>query len=138
VLLWLAWLALFLLSDNSAAPSCALAQWAMGRAAKPEVLDVGVMQVEERAAGPARLAWQDPDAEIWLRPLNDGETALMLVNRAARPVSVDIIWKELGLGRTRAILRVFDVLTRKNLGKVHGGFAHRLEPRQCALFRVEP
>ncbi|MCS7042591.1 MAG: hypothetical protein N2036_10610 [Bryobacteraceae bacterium] len=125
------------LSDQTAAPSCALAQWAMGRAARPEVLDVAVMQVEERAAGPARLAWQDPDGEIWLRPLDDGETAILLVNRTGRPVSLDVIWKELGLGGTRATLRVFDVLRRRNLGKVHGGFAHRLEPGACALFRVE-
>ncbi|MGC8760338.1 MAG: hypothetical protein ACP5UT_10280 [Bryobacteraceae bacterium] len=131
-------LAFLVLTGETAAPSCALAQWAMGRAARPDVLDVAVMQVEERAAGPARLAWQDPDSEIWLRPLNDGETALLLVNRTARPVSVDVVWKELGLGGTRATLRVFDVLRRRNLGKIHGGFAHRLEPGACALFRVEP
>lgn len=130
-------LALLLAPGQATAPSCALAQWAMGRAAKPDVLDVAVMQVEERAAGPARLAWQDPDSEIWLRPLSDGETALLLVNRTGRPVSVDVIWKELGLGGTRAALRVFDVLKRKNLGRVHGGFAHRLEAGACALFRVE-
>ncbi|MGB9611257.1 MAG: hypothetical protein ACPL7M_09840 [Bryobacteraceae bacterium] len=131
-------LAFLVLTGETAAPSCALAQWAMGRAARPDVLDVAVMQVEERAAGPARLAWQDPDSEIWLRPLNDGEIALLLVNRTARPVSVDVVWKELGLGGTRATLRVFDVLRRRNLGKIHGGFAHRLEPGACALFRVEP
>ncbi|GIU77493.1 MAG: hypothetical protein KatS3mg005_0731 [Bryobacteraceae bacterium] len=123
---------------NSFASPCALAQWAMGRGEKPAVLDVAVMQVEERGAGPARLAWQDPDVEIWVRPLDDGETALMLANRAKRPVSVDVIWRELGLGEKRAILRVFDVLKRKNLGKVHGGFAHRLEAGSCALFRLEP
>lgn len=130
--------AALLAPGETASPSCALAQWAMGRAARPEVLDVAVMQVEERAAGPARLAWQDPDSEIWLRPLQDGETALLLVNRTGRPVSVDVIWKELGLGGRRATLRVFDVLRRKNLGKVHGGLAHRLEAGACALFRVEP
>lgn len=138
MLLAAAFLAFLVLTGETAAPSCALAQWAMGRAARPDVLDVAVMQVEERAAGPARLAWQDPDSEIWLRPLNDGETALLLVNRTARPVSVDVVWKELGLGGTRATLRVFDVLRRRNLGKIHGGFAHRLEPGACALFRVEP
>jgi hypothetical protein len=123
---------------HSSASPCALAQWAMGRGEKPALLDVAVMQVEERGAGPARLAWQDPDVEIWVRPLDDGETALMLVNRAKRAVSADVIWRELGLGDKRAILRVFDVLKRKNLGKVHGGFAHRLEAGSCALFRLEP
>lgn len=128
----------FLAAWQAAASPCALAQWAMGRGEKPAVLDVAVMQVEERGAGQARMAWHDPDVEIWVRPLNDGETALMLVNRARRAVSVDIIWRELGLGGQRATLRVFDVLKRKNLGKIHGGFAHRLEPGACALFRLEP
>ncbi len=132
--------AALLLASMQADPAagCALAQWAMGRGGKPAVLDVAVMQVEERGAGPARLAWHDPDVEIWVRPLNDGETALMLRNLAPRPVSADVIWRELGLGGKRAVLRVFDVLRRKNLGKVHGGFAHRLEPGACALFRLEP
>lgn len=127
-----------LASWHSSAPPCALAQWAMGRGEKPAVLDVAVMQVEERGAGRARLAWHDPDVEIWVRPLDDGETALMLVNHAQRAVSADVIWRELGLGEKRATLRVFDVLKRKNLGKVHGGFAHRLEAGACALFRLEP
>lgn len=123
---------------QAASSPCALAQWAMGRGEKPAVLDVAVMQVEERGAGAAQLAWHDPDSEIWVRPLSDGETALMLVNRAGRAVSVDVIWRELGLGEKRATLRVFDVLRRKNLGKIHGGFAHRLEAGACALFRLEP
>lgn len=110
----------------------------MGRGQKPAVLDVAVMQVEERGKGQARLAWHDPDVEIWVRPLDDGETALMIANRARRAVSADVIWRELGLGGKRAVLRVFDVLKRKNLGKVHGGFAHRLEAGACALFRLEP
>ncbi len=130
--------AALLLAWQPAPPPCALAQWAMGRGEKPAVLDVAVMQVEERGAGAARLAWHDPDSEIWVRPLSDGETALMLVNRAGRAVSVDMIWRELGLGEKRATLRVFDVLRRKNLGKIHGGLAHRLEPGACALFRLEP
>ncbi len=128
----------FLAAWQAAASPCSLAEWAMARGQKPAVLDVAVMQVEERGAGPARLAWHDPDVEIWVRPLNDGETALMLVNRARRAVSADVIWRELGLGEKRAVLRVFDVLKRKNLGKIHGGFAHRLEPGACALFRLEP
>jgi len=129
---------LFLAAWQAAASPCALAQWAMGRGEKPAVLDVAVMEVEERGAGQARLAWHDPDVEIWVRPLNDGETALMLVNRARRAVSADVIWRELGLGEKRATLRVFDVLRRKNLGKIHGGFAHRLEAGACSLFRLEP
>lgn len=131
-------LAAMLAAWQAAPASCALAQWAMGRGGKPAVLDVAVMQVEERGARPARLAWQDPDGEVWLRALNDGETALMLVNRSRRAVSLDVIWRELGLGDKRAVLRVFDVLGRKNLGKIHGGFAHRLEAGACALFRLEP
>ncbi len=123
---------------QAAASPCALAEWALGRGQKPAVLDVAVMQVEERGKGPARLAWHDPDVEIWVRPLDDGETALMIANRARRAVSADVIWRELGLGEKRAVLRVFDVLKRKNLGKIHGGFAHRLEAGACALFRLEP
>lgn len=132
--LWSLWIA----RPEVGPSSCALAGWAMGRGPRPEPLDVEVIALEERAASPARRAWGSAEAEIWIRRLKDGESLVMLANLASSPVSVDVIWKELGLGLTRATPRVRDVLQRRNLGKIHGGFARRLEPGACALFRVEP
>lgn len=119
--------------------SCALALWAAGPGPKPEILDVEVTALQERAIQNARRVYSGLGYEIWLRPLKSEEYVLALVSRSSRPVSPDVIWNDLGILKERGDSpRVRDVLRRDNLGKVHGGFAHRLEPGQCALFHVKP
>ena len=136
-----AWTLLLLLTLAPEKPldSCALALWAVGQAPKPDQLDIEVLALQERATLPARQVFHDPDSTIWLRPLPNGEFALALINRSSRPVSPDVVWNELGILKERGDSpRLRDVLTRENLGKVHGGFSRRLDPGQCAIYRVKP
>lgn len=119
--------------------SCAVALWAAGPQPRPALLDVEAAALVERSAQVARRVRHDPDSEIWLRPLLRGEYALALVNLSHRPNSPDVVWNELGILKQRGDSPlVRDVLRRRNLGRIHGGFSYRLEPGQCALFFVKP
>lgn len=89
----------------------------------------------EAAPEKAERRWSDEGAEIWRRPLRRGAWAFVLRNRGKRAVSIDVIWKEHGL---RGSPRVYDVLREQDRGKVHGGFAERVEPGGVSLLRVVP
>lgn len=73
--------------------------------------------------------------EVWVRPLDGGQWAVALFNLGDRTQQVDVVWKELGL---RGTLKVRDLATGADRGKVHGGFAEQLPPGGAALFRVAP
>lgn len=83
----------------------------------------------------AERRWEGDGAEIWRRPLRDGAWAFVLRNQGKRPASIDVIWKEHGL---RGSPRVFDVLRDEDRGKVHAGFAERVDPGQVSVLKVMP
>lgn len=89
----------------------------------------------EAAAEKAERRWSDEGAEIWRRPLRRGAWAFLLRNNGNRAAAIDLVWKEHGL---RGSPRVYDVLRERDRGKVHGGFAERVEPGGVSLFRVTP
>lgn len=89
----------------------------------------------EAAPEQAERRWYDEGAEIWRRPLRRGAWAFVLRNLGERPVSIDVTWKEHGL---RGSPRVYDVLRGQDRGKVHGGFAERVEPGAMSLLKVMP
>lgn len=135
----LLWFAPGASAQNASIDTCALALWAAGPNPKPDALDVEVTAIQERSSRPGRRVYKDVHSELWLRPLKGGEFAVAIINLSDRPVAPDVIWNDLGILKERGESpRVRDVLRRENLGKIHGGFAHRLEPGQCALFHVKP
>jgi alpha-galactosidase len=76
------------------------------------------------------------DGEVWVKPLANGEFALALFNRGDTPLAVNAIWKvHLGFAGSP---QVRDLWNHKDEGPVHGGFAKRLEPHSCALYRIRP
>lgn len=83
----------------------------------------------------AERRWEDEGAEIWRRRLKRGEWAFVLRNRGRRAVSIDVIWKEHGL---KGSPRVDEVVRGEARGKVHGGFAERVEPGGWVVLRVRP
>lgn len=83
----------------------------------------------------AKCAWSDGPASLWVQPLPGGAEAIALVNRGARPVSIDVVFSRLGVpGRPR----VRHVTKREDWGAVQGGFAQRVEPGQTIYFRLLP
>lgn len=84
---------------------------------------------------PAVLKASYLKTEVWVKPLDLGQWAVALFNNSDRAQQVDVVWKELGLKGT---LKVRDLATGADRGKVHGGFAEKLPPGGAALFRVAP
>jgi len=71
------------------------------------------------------------DGEIWVEAVSKDEWGLALVNRGETTISLDVVWTEIGLPvRVR-------VWGKKPWGVVHGGFAEKLAPGACAVFRVK-
>lgn len=69
----------------------------------------------------------DGDGEIWVEVVSKDEWGVALVNRGEKTISLDVIWTEIGL----------PVRVRTKRGVVHGGFAEKLGPGACALYRVK-
>jgi hypothetical protein len=69
----------------------------------------------------------DGDGEIWVEVVSKDEWGVALVNRGEKTISLDVIWTEIGL----------PVRVRTERGVVHGGFAEKLAPGACALYRVK-
>lgn len=121
VVLCTIWLLAGAFVEGRPAPECA------GREVAALFADAGKAKAERR--------WSDEGAEIWRRELRRGEWAFVLMNRGERVVSIDVIWKEHGLSGS---LRVRDVGRGEDRGKVHAGFAERVEPGEAVLLRVKP
>ncbi|MBI5283185.1 MAG: hypothetical protein HY858_15985 [Candidatus Solibacter usitatus] len=77
--------------------------------------------------------------EIRIKPAARGQWDLALFNDLERVISIDVVWKELPMRLKRGWSpHVRDVSKGEDRGRVHGGFAERLEPRGCVLLRVRP
>ena len=97
----------------------------------PAVLLAAMMLAAPCGLGEAaRRAAVDGDGEIWVDHVARGEWELALVNRGERTISLDVVWTELGLPER---VRVWGRTPR---GRVHGGFAEKLAPGECARFRL--
>lgn len=79
------------------------------------------------------------EGEIRVKPTTRGQWDLALFNNLDRVTSIDVVWKELPMRLKRGSSpQVRNLFTGEDRGKVHGGFAERLEPRGCVLLRVKP
>jgi alpha-galactosidase len=74
-------------------------------------------------------------AEVWIRPLSDGTTAVALFNRGETPADIDIRWPELGLGKASAVR---DLWQQQNLSPQRERFRAALPPHGTVLLRVTP
>lgn len=98
---------------------------------------MGVLALVVALAGPCglgeagRRAAVDGAGEIWLETVRAGEWRMALVNRGGKVISLDVVWKEIGLPER---VRVWG---RRPRGVVHGGFAEKLNGGECAVFRVK-
>jgi hypothetical protein len=101
---------------------------------------MGVMAVLLLLAAPCgmgdggRRAMVDGDGEIWVEPVSRDEWGVAMVNRGERTISLDVVWRELGLPEK---VRVWASEGRQERGVVHGGFAQKLGPGGCALIRAK-
>jgi hypothetical protein len=104
--------------------------WILALLTNPDVIAVN----QDALGLPAtRLTNVLAQAEIWTRPLADKSVAVGIFNRTAAAVSVNVIWKRLGL---RAQPAVRDLWLRQDLGRSKH-FAATIPPHGCVLLRVK-
>ena len=63
--------------------------------------------------------WSDGPLEIYNKPLADGTTAVLLLNKGRDKASIRVRWDQIGLAGSQPVR---DLWARKNLGNFKGGF----------------
>ena len=104
--------------------------WTAALLINPEVIAVN----QDAFGQPAQRLTNFPaGVEIWTKRLADKSFAVGVFNRGNAAVSVNLVWRDLGL---RAKPAVRDLWLRKDLGR-QKNFAAELPPHGCALLRVK-
>jgi len=104
--------------------------WTTALLTNPEVLAVN----QDSADNPARrITGQSQTAEIWMKELADGTSAVGIFNRTDQPVKVNFPWRELGFHSTP---KVRDLWLRTDLGR-QNNFTAELPPHGCVLLRAK-
>lgn len=94
-----------------------------------------VLAVNQDALGAkAKRVSQKDGAEVWVKPLQNGDKAVALFNRGDKPTEVEVLWSEAGFAGSRAIR---DLWTHKNLGAFNDKFSASVPPHGAVLLRVK-
>ncbi|HEX4085544.1 MAG TPA: putative Ig domain-containing protein [Chthoniobacteraceae bacterium] len=72
-------------------------------------------------------------AEVWMKPLADGSTAVAFFNRGDSPAAVSVQWTDLKLAGP---LSLRDLWRQKDLGSQAAGYSVQVAPHGAELFRV--
>jgi alpha-galactosidase len=105
-------------------------RWTTAILTHPEVLAVNQ---DEAGHVAHRMTAAAAPAETWMRNLSDGSSAVGIFNRTEQPVSVKVLWSQLGF---ISAPEVRDVWLRQDLGK-QDAFTTELPPHGCVLLKVK-
>jgi len=99
----------------------------------PEV--IAINQDDLITAGD-RLRGSEGTSQVWVRPLANGDKAVVLYNsgNAKTPLHINVTWAELGLSATNHTVR--DLWQRKSLGSMSGGYSTSIGPHDVSFIRV--
>jgi alpha-galactosidase len=107
-----------------------------------------LIAINQDALGISAFKWiATPDAEVWAKPLADGEWAIALLNRSNEPREIEIDWAQIELkddakGRQARFYEQEYVLTDSWTGLAYGNTATplslTLDPRDTQVFRLAP
>src|SRR5436189_74182 len=94
---------------------------------------------DRRGVPPAPLAWGHPrrerDVEVWVRELNGGARAVVLLNRGESAARAEVTWDLLGGSRADTAL-VRDLWERQDIGPRREGYDRTLAPHSAAMLRA--
>ena len=77
------------------------------------------------------------DLEVWARPLEGGDRAVILFNRGLAEQEISVQWADLGYpGHLAGAVR--DLWQKKDLGKFSGKFASVVPPHGVVMVTVKP
>jgi len=76
------------------------------------------------------------DSEVWVKPLSNGATAILLFNRGEAPARIEASGDQLGTAAIGG--RVRDLWAHKDLGRWRGSIGANVAPHGVAMFVVRP
>ena len=107
----------------------------MSAATKNILLAPEVIAVNQDSRGhQGYRVWKQGDLEIYNKPLADGTTAVLLLNKGEKQSDLTVQWKQLGLN---GVQKVRDLWAQKDLGTFDGSFtAKNLSQHEHLLLKV--
>jgi alpha-galactosidase len=84
-----------------------------------------------------RRALKEGDLEVWVRPLQGGEYAAVLLNRGKTPAAMKLTWDRMGLPADRKAT-VKDLWSKKVTKHVRGSHGGTVAPHGVLMFRITP
>jgi hypothetical protein len=108
-----------------------LDDWTLALLSNDEVIAVD----QDPLGGKARRVMQRDDTEAWVKPLQDGSSAIGLFNRSQTNAVVELRWSDAGLAG-KQIIR--DLWFHQNLGTFDGKFSSYVPAHGTVLIRASP
>jgi len=108
----------------------------------PEIHDIltnkEVIAVDQDALGlEGRRARHEGDADVWVKQLQDGSRAVVLLNRGSAEQTIAVGWEELGYpAHLEAAVR--DLWAHKDLGRFAGSFSSAVASHGVVMVTVKP
>ncbi|MGM9490437.1 glycoside hydrolase family 27 protein [Ideonella sp. YS5] len=84
-----------------------------------------------------RRALKEGDLEVWVRPLQGGEYAAVLLNRGKTPADMKLGWDRLGLPASQKAT-VKDLWSKKVTKNVSGSYGGTVAPHGVIMVRITP
>ena len=108
----------------------------------PEIHDIltnkEVIAVDQDALGlQGRRVRHGDDGDVWVKQLQDGGRAVVLLNRGTADQVITVTWEDLGYpAHFEAAVR--DLWAHKDLGRVSAKFSATVAPHGVAMVTVKP
>ncbi|MDI7775811.1 glycoside hydrolase family 27 protein [Asticcacaulis sp. EMRT-3] len=108
----------------------------MSEATKTILLNKDVIAVDQDTLGrEGHRVSKDGDFEVWARPLSNGDTAVILLNRSAAMHRMTADWKALGLTNKADVKDLWSKAVKKN---VQTGYTADVPSHAVVMIRVTP
>lgn len=85
----------------------------------------------------ARRIWKQGELEIWARPLQGGDHAVVLFNRGKAPAEMNVSWNQLNLPKALKA-EVKDLWSKKVVKNVRGSVGGTVAPHGVMMARITP
>ncbi len=108
----------------------------------PEIHDIltnkEVIAIDQDPLGrEGRRVWKDGDLEVWGRQLQNGDRAVILLNRGSADQEITVDWEHLGYP-VHLSAAVRDLWAHKDLGKFTGKFSATVASHGVVMVTVRP
>ena len=101
------------------------------------LLNPEVIAVNQDPSGTAadRVRNDTTGAQLWARPLANGDKVVLLYNSASKQISVGVHWDEIGWSPNQTV-KVRDLWGKKDAGVFVASINRTLAPHDVAMFRL--